>query len=187
MSAASNRRQTATAQNPDHSSAPGSSDPWPAGGVDPEAREAAKIAARRANLTLDQWLSQSILSAAARELSRGGRGDQAPNRSWSAPRHTTSRGRAPALTMDAVLDSIQRLANRIEDSEARTADALRPLADKLNQLSQRVEDVRESAAPPVAPLERALMRLSDRLDGLESNRKPEVARRSGFFARVMGR
>jgi len=50
--------------------------PWSVKGVDPEAREAAKIAARRQGLPLGRWLSQTILSAAARELKGGGRREQ---------------------------------------------------------------------------------------------------------------
>jgi localization factor PodJL len=39
--------------------------PWSVKGIEPEAREAAKIAARRAGLTIGQWLNLMIRSAAA--------------------------------------------------------------------------------------------------------------------------
>ena len=42
--------------------------PWSVKGVDPEARGAAKIAARRAGLTIGSWLSQTIRAAAAEQL-----------------------------------------------------------------------------------------------------------------------
>src|SRR5262249_30568847 len=35
--------------------------PWSVKGIDPEAREAAKIAARRAGMTLGEWLNTLIL------------------------------------------------------------------------------------------------------------------------------
>tara|TARA_Y100001934_G_scaffold192300_1_gene226737 strand:+ start:54642 stop:55334 length:693 start_codon:yes stop_codon:yes gene_type:complete len=43
--------------------------PWSVKGVDPEAREAAKIAARRAGLTVGSWLTQTIRAAATEQLS----------------------------------------------------------------------------------------------------------------------
>ena len=46
--------------------------PWSVKGVDPEAREAAKIAARRAGLTVGAWLNQMILQTASDQLRRNG-------------------------------------------------------------------------------------------------------------------
>lgn len=42
--------------------------PWSVKGVDPEAREAAKIAARRSGQTLGAWLTQTIRNAATEQL-----------------------------------------------------------------------------------------------------------------------
>ncbi len=42
--------------------------PWSVKGVEPEAREAAKIAARLAGLTIGNWLNQIIRTAAAEQL-----------------------------------------------------------------------------------------------------------------------
>ena len=42
--------------------------PWSVKGVEPEAREAAKIAARRAGLTIGSWLNQIIRAAATEQL-----------------------------------------------------------------------------------------------------------------------
>lgn len=47
------------------------SSPWSVKGVEPEAREAAKMAARRAGLPLGTWLSQTIRRAASEELRSG--------------------------------------------------------------------------------------------------------------------
>ena len=44
--------------------------PWSVKGVLPEAREAAKLAARKAGAPLGAWLSQTILSTAAVQLKR---------------------------------------------------------------------------------------------------------------------
>jgi hypothetical protein len=42
--------------------------PWSVQGVDPEAREAAKIAARKQGVNVGRWLSQTILAVASEEL-----------------------------------------------------------------------------------------------------------------------
>lgn len=46
--------------------------PWSVKGVEPEAREAAKIAARKAGLTVGAWLSQMIRQSASEQLRSGG-------------------------------------------------------------------------------------------------------------------
>jgi hypothetical protein len=50
--------------------------PWSVKGVEPEAREAAKIAARKAGLTVGAWLTQMIRQSASDQLRSGG--NQAP-------------------------------------------------------------------------------------------------------------
>ncbi len=52
--------------------------PWSVRGVEPETREAAKMAARRSGLTLGHWLNRTIRNAVADELGSGqGRTDDA--------------------------------------------------------------------------------------------------------------
>jgi len=45
--------------------------PWSVRGVEPETREAAKVAARRSGMTLGQWLNRTIRSAVAEQLGSG--------------------------------------------------------------------------------------------------------------------
>ncbi|CAN0550706.1 unnamed protein product, partial [Laminaria digitata] len=47
--------------------------PWSVKGVEPEAREAAKIAARKAGLTVGAWLTQMIRQSASDQLRSGNR------------------------------------------------------------------------------------------------------------------
>ena len=145
---------------------------WFVDGVEPEAQEAAKLSARKAGVPLGLWLSQTILSAAANELKRN---NQVPaQRSDPLP---------PALTSEVLLESIQRLANRIESAEERTAESIRPLADKVQQLTQRVEEVSSRANVSTAPMERALSRMSERLEKLEAERAGGNGGRRGLFSR----
>ena len=145
---------------------------WFVDGVEPEAREAAKLSARKACVPLGLWLSQTILSAAANELKRNN----------NVPAHRSD-PLPPALTSEVLLESIQRLANRIESAEERTAESIRPLADKVQQLTQRVEEVSSRANVSTAPMERALSRMSERLEKLEAERAGGNGGRRGLFSR----
>lgn len=222
--------------------------PWSVKGVDPEAREAAKIAARRQSVPLGRWLTQTILSTAARELKTGGSAGS-PRRPFAppppppgygappdgeaggygqgydaappypdpsyqqqpqhqnpygappggqpghgpAPRQGMTSG-PPALTPEAVLESIQKLASRIEESEARTADAIRPIADKIGALGTEIDEIKNRTGSSTAPVERAMMRLSERLDRIEEgssggrpSRTSESSGEGGFLGRLFGR
>lgn len=62
--------------------------PWSVKGVDPEAREAAKIAARKAGLTVGAWLNQMIRQSASDQLRGGGSaqaGGGAPGPGYAQP------------------------------------------------------------------------------------------------------
>lgn len=146
---------------------------WHVDGVEPEAREAAKLAARKAGLPLGEWLTQTILGAAANELRKG---LQSPE-----PQQQHS---ADILDHHALIESIQKLTERIETTEAKIAESIAPLAQTVNQLSEQLEEVKAGSAISSAPMERALARLNERLEKLE---RPEDrvegrgARRGLFF------
>lgn len=212
--------------------------PWSVKGVAPEAREAAKIAARRQGVNVGRWLTQTILAAASEELrsKRGpdnnrtaapgggasfsftGQPADAPNRQapppppppqqpqqapqqphyeqqYSAPPppNAPGPGGPPALTPEAVLASIQKLASRIEDSEQRTSETLKPIADQVGNLSEQINEIKSKSSGSSAPVERAMMRLSERLDRMEESGKGSTARPSktssggGVMSRLFGR
>lgn len=215
--------------------------PWSVKGVAPEAREAAKIAARRQGVNVGRWLTQTILAAASEEL-RSKRGpeeqraaapgsgasftftgqpsapqheqgaaesspppqdQQAPeapqpqqyNPQYHAPPppHAPGASGPPALTPEAVLASIQKLASRIEESEQRTADILQPIADRVGDLSEQIDEIKSKSSGSSAPVERAMMRLSERLDRMEESGKGSSTRPSktssggGVMGRLFGR
>jgi len=214
--------------------------PWSVKGVAPEAREAAKIAARRQGVNVGRWLTQTILAAASEEL-RSKRGPEEtrpaasntaaaftftgqPSRNqnehrppepepprqpqqvppeqpvpheqqYNAPPPPPAPGASgpPALTPEAVLASIQKLASRIEDSEQRTSDILKPIADRVGDLSEQIKEIKSSSSGSSAPVERAMMRLSERLDRMEESGKGSTARPSktssggGVMGRLFGR
>ena len=184
------------------------SSPWSVKGVEPEAREAAKLAARRAGMPIGTWLSHTIRKAAAEQLRSGGPamrpdgnvGDappsQSPSFSFHGPTPSANPGgsagtgpRPPAPTTEAVLESINRLAAKIEASEQRTAQVIEPLAEKVRDLSERIEDVRETKAIESSPLERAMARMAERLEQMEDGPRGlsnggRERRKQGFFSRL---
>ena len=178
--------------------------PWTVKGVDPEAREAAKLAARRSGLPLGVWLSQTIRGAATAQFKgQAGPVYQAPSPpgSFGAPssdpaiQGMSSGNRTPSPTLDALLESFNRLAQRLEQTEARAAETIAPLAQKVNELSEKLEKTTAEKSVSSDPLERAMMRITERLDQIEggrpssptsttpvrtSGRRPQ----KGFFARL---
>lgn len=186
--------------------------PWSVKGVDPEAREAAKLAARRAGLSLGQWLSHVIRRAATEQLRSGGTplheaGRPSPGDSFapsdtpdtpgatagsvhgasagSAPGASSGSAAPPALTTAAILENVQRLSARLEESEQRTAAIVEPMLEELRSLATQVRDVKEHHDTATNPVERAIARLAERLDRIEEpqgrNRKE---RRGGFLSRL---
>jgi localization factor PodJL len=127
-------------------------DVWELVGIAPEAREAARIAARRANQSLGSWLTNAIMHAAAAELRGGGR---APDGTLPAP-----------VGVGKLMETMRELSDRIDDAERRAANVLAPMGQRLIKLEEELATVRAAAAPPTAHLERAIARLSERLDAM---------------------
>ncbi len=164
---------------------------WTVDEVEPEAREAAKLAARRSGLNLGQWLSATIMAAAAAELKRGTRpaangAHHAHGSDSSTHAHNGTNGGAqlPALPVDVLIENIRRLTTRIEDAEKRTADSVLPLAEKMATLSERIEEVGARTSATTKPMERALARMAERLETLEAGGggDTEKSARRRFFA-----
>lgn len=178
--------------------------PWSVKGVEPEAREAAKLAARRQDVPVGQWLTQTILASATQELKHTRRKSEASESANANVQDTASspheapdnaidetadasvgRGGPPALTPEAILESIQKLANRVEESEARTAEAITPLAERIANLDDQIGTIKESGTVSTAPVERAMMRLTERLEKLEGGHRKEPE--GGFLAKLFSR
>ncbi len=162
------------------------SGPWSVKGIDPETREAAKLAARRAGQPLGAWLTHVIRAAAVAQLKSPGdgaaassRGDGTQGAGHAAP--ASGGASVPAPTMQALLDGIQRLAQRVERAERSTTEAIAPLTERLDDLSATVEAVRErTGGAATAPVERAVTRMAERLDRIEADAKSNRGRRRLF-------
>lgn len=169
--------------------------PWSVKGVEHEAREAAKLAARKAGLPLGVWLSQTIHAAAAQQL-KSSSGPTiyaaAAGGATSGEQVGNSMPRPPALTPEAVLESINRLSTRLAESEARTAEALGPIVEKVAQLSAKIDQAKVGGDSrlEIDPLERAMMRMTERLDRIEDGRggtpRPSAERADEGYRRKPG-
>jgi hypothetical protein len=208
-----------------------SNSPWSVKGVAHEAREAAKIAARKSGQPIGVWLSQTILAAATQELKRGYGADRSQPRYPEAPPSNMGGGmpgtayppnyahnapRPPALTTQAVIESINKLSTRIDAAEQRTTAQIQPIMRKVDHMASQMERVDEiasqigrvdqisaqleelktrgnSGGATTAPVERAVMRMSERLQKLEQRVQPGSGRADpkgkggGIFARLFRR
>src|SRR5688572_18711735 len=106
--------------------------PWTVAGIPPEAREAARAAARREGLSVGEWLTRRILrgfSDLEEDLSntdaRAPTG--APLDSWGLPPSAASR-RDP-----------DEMIARLDRSESESNDAWRRIEDQLRGLGRRME------------------------------------------------
>jgi localization factor PodJL len=92
--------------------------PWSVKGIEPDVREAAKLAARRSGMTLGEWLNSKIIESA----------DDAPDAQSSAmiPRMQPSSG-----------STLERTASRLED-----------IAEQLSRLSRRETETAQHVSAP---------------------------------------
>ena len=150
--------------------------PWSVKGIEPEAREAAKQAARRQGVTLGAWLNQVIMDSGTDEV-----GQQDPEMSqsrFSQPQHSAPQPSVPEPKIDLgpVAEAVRELVQRVDSSERRTAEMTRKLEATVGQLAQRIDqsehdmEDRYSEARSIDPLERKLQQLGERMERAERGR-----------------
>ena len=157
--------------------------PWSVKGIEPEAREAAKQAARRAGVTLGTWLNQVIMESGTDEVGR--QEPSAMETRYSPPERTSSQTSlpGPAADLDPVAQAVRELVQRVDNSERRTAEMTRKLEQTVSQLATRLDqpgyepEERYSSASSADPLERKLQMLGERLErGGRGGMRPEDQR-----------
>ncbi len=167
--------------------------PWSVKGIEPEAREAAKQAARRAGVTLGAWLNQVIMDGGTDEVglsdasslrASGETPDRADPSSFASPSHATSApkgtdgfaGERISIDMEPVAEAVRGIVSRVEQSERRTQDIARRMEQSVGILSERLEESErqnDHAAPDARaldPLERKIQQLAERLEDAERGR-----------------
>lgn len=116
--------------------------PWSVKGIERDARETAKEAARREGMTVGEWLNQMIYTA----------GDETH----------TSGGEVEGLKLRDLITAIEHLRNRVVDAEAKNADAVAALSRNVGGFVERVQRLER-----VKPAEGSHQDLSERLGKLE--------------------
>jgi len=101
--------------------------PWNVAGIPPEAREAARAAARREGLSVGEWLTRRILRSFSALEEEATAASGTPLDSWGLPMSAASRK-----------DSEDMLA-RVGRSETESTEAWRRIEDQLKGLSRRID------------------------------------------------
>ena len=105
--------------------------PWNVAGIPPEAREAARAAARREGLSVGEWLTRQI----TRNQGDAGVAYEPAHLSW--PVQAQRPHEEPAVTSN-VRESQEMLA-RVSRSESETQNAYRKIEDHLRSLARRLD------------------------------------------------
>jgi localization factor PodJL len=107
--------------------------PWNVAGIPPEAREAARAAARREGLSVGEWLTRRILRSfsdqgedAASSYDRSFERGQ-PLDSWGLPQSSAARR------------DTEDMLNRVSRSEAEASDAFRRIEEHLRTVTRRLD------------------------------------------------
>src|SRR5580698_592181 len=111
--------------------------PWNVAGIPPEAREAARAAARRDGLSVGEWLTRRILRSFVENDADAGR------ETW---RHSPSGGYrvvADELPTSTARDSADMLA-RVSRSETEGQGAGKRMEDQLQGMARRLEAAERS-------------------------------------------
>jgi localization factor PodJL len=111
--------------------------PWNIAGIPPEAREAARAAARREGLSVGEWLTRRIL----RNLSEGSEPVEAMREAW---RHGTSGGYVPEPAPSATSRDTDDMLARVSRSESETHNAYRRIEEQLRGLARRLDATERS-------------------------------------------
>ena len=155
--------------------------PWSVKGIDPKAREVAKDLARRSGMTLGEWLNRMIIDG---EGVDGVTLDALVDRPIPAnsPYYETSRRDAPARIeapehpgdeVGRVAIALNRLTNRIEAAESRSAQAISGIDDSVRGALQRL-----------AQAEREQVAVAARFEGAVDNIKTDTVRNAERLRRM---
>src|SRR3954469_131867 len=106
--------------------------PWNVAGIPPEAREAARAAARREGLSVGEWLTRRIL----RNLTAISQEND--HESWRPSFVEPPRAPEPAHRQTAARDTEDMLA-RVSRSEAETQNAYRAIDQQMKSVARRLE------------------------------------------------
>jgi len=155
--------------------------PWSLKGVEPEAREAAKIAARKAGLTVGAWLTQMIRQSASDQLRSGGRaakdGDAAGYDQPSAQGHPSQPHNTANEQYFSGNENWQQPSPQQPQQPAHgaapppqpgmappPAPTMQAVFESIQRLSSRIENAEQRTAETIAPIVEKVAELSEQLE-----------------------
>jgi len=165
--------------------------PWSVKGIDPKAREVAKDLARRSGMTLGEWLNRMIIEGEVDPASLEAFGepsrpslavnnDRANNTSY----FETARGGAPARIeapehpadeVGRVAIALDRLTDRIEAAEKRSAQAISGIDESVRGALQRLASAEREQIAVAARFEGAVDEVkTDQIRNAERLRRMEA-------------
>jgi localization factor PodJL len=119
--------------------------PWNVAGIPPEAREAARAAARREGLSVGEWLTRRILRSFSDlgeepvPLERSSYGGPAPTYSGGAPLDAWGLPQSTAARRDS-----EEMLARVSRSEVESNESWRRIEDQLRGVSRRLDSSERS-------------------------------------------
>jgi localization factor PodJL len=124
--------------------------PWNIAGIPPEAREAARAAARRESLSVGEWLTRRIL----RSLAEGNSNVEGARDSW---RHAELAGQTAAVQSapDSTSRDSEDMLARVSRTEADSQDAYRRIEDQLRGVARRLDHSERSQSENNRAMSRA--------------------------------
>lgn len=163
--------------------------PWSVKGIDPKAREVAKDLARRSGMTLGEWLNRMIIegegfdAASLEAFGEPSRPSLAVNNDRANPSYyETARGGAPsriearehpADEVGRVAVALDRLTDRIEAAEKRSAQAISGIDESVRGAMQRL-----------VAAEREQVAVAARFEGVADEIKTEQTRAAERLRRI---
>jgi localization factor PodJL len=150
--------------------------PWSVKGIEPEAREAAKDAARRSGMTLGEWLNSVILdqSDGAQQVA-GRHGDAAP-KEFSTDEEPFEDSNDTTIRLEDIAQQLTRLAQRDQQSAAIRAYAppgrQRQDVESINRILSRLDGNERQTANALSAVDERLSILGNQISQV-AERKPE--------------
>jgi localization factor PodJL len=149
--------------------------PWSVKGVDPEAREAAKIAARKAGLTVGAWLSQMIRQSASDQLrsganSQGGTAAPGPGQTAHTDRRPQGGQNEQYFSGGEGWDAPPQQPGYAPNPPPQPgmapppAPTIQAVFESIQRLSSRIEQAEKRTADTIAPIVDKVAELSDQLE-----------------------
>ncbi|MGQ0485001.1 MAG: hypothetical protein ACT4SY_06575 [Hyphomicrobiales bacterium] len=150
--------------------------PWSVKGIEPEAREAAKDAARRSGMTLGEWLNSVILdqSESADQIA-GRHGDAAP-KEFSAGEEPFDVAGGTTIRLEDIAQQLTRLAQRDQQSASIRAyeqpGRQRQDVESINRILDRLDGYERHTASALSAVNERLSILGNQI-AQAAERKPE--------------